>query len=60
MSKLKKNIKGAFCPECGKKLFRVKAKAHKPTTCGNCKFIIKNPYEVFTPKSKYLKQLKNE
>ena len=55
---MKKNVKGAFCPKCNKKLFRVKIKKDKPTKCNYCGFVIENPYEVFTPKSKYLKQLK--
>ena len=55
---MKKNIKGAFCPGCGKKLFRVKAKLHKPTTCNYCKYVIENPREIFVPKSKYLEALK--
>ena len=56
---MKACIKACFCPNCKKKLFRRKIKRNKPTTCGSCKFIIKNPYEVFVPKSKYLK-LKEE
>jgi len=55
---VKKNIKGCFCPRCNKKLFRVKVKKNKPTTCNYCGFIIKNPREVFVPKSKYLETLK--
>lgn len=52
---MKKYIKGCFCEKCGKKLFRVKTRRNKPTTCGSCKFVIANPYETFTPRSKYLK-----
>ena len=55
---MKKNIKGCFCPKCNKKLFRVKIKRNKPTTCNYCGFVIENPFEVFIPKSKYLKTLK--
>jgi DNA-directed RNA polymerase subunit RPC12/RpoP len=54
----KKNIKGCFCPKCGKKLFRRKTKRDKSTTCNYCGFVISNPYEVFTPKSKYLEMKK--
>ncbi len=56
---MKKNIKGCFCPKCNKKLFRVKTKPNKPTTCNYCGFVIENPYETFIPKSKYLKSIKN-
>jgi len=57
---MKKNIKGCFCPKCKKKLFRVKTRINKSTTCNYCGFIIENPREVFVAKSKYLKLLKNE
>jgi len=57
---MKKSIKGAFCPQCHKKLFRVKAKRNKPTTCNYCGFVIENPREIFVPKSKYLQLMKNE
>jgi len=57
---MKKNIKGAFCPRCGKKIFRKKVIANKSTKCNYCGFVIENPREVFVPKSKYLKSIKNE
>jgi len=56
---MKKNIKGCFCPKCNKKLFRVKVRKDKPTTCNYCGFVITNSREIFIPKSKYLK-LKND
>jgi len=58
----RREVKGAFCPKCGKKLFRRKIKRNVPTTCNYCSFVIQNPREVFIPKSKYLekqKELKN-
>lgn len=55
---MKKNIKGCFCPKCKKKLFRVKVKVNKSTICNYCKFVIKNPRDVFIPKSKYLEMKK--
>ena len=55
---MKKNIKGAFCPKCKKKLFRVKTRGNKTTTCNYCGFVIENPREVFVAKSKYLNSLK--
>ena len=57
--KHKKNVKGCFCPKCNKKLFRVKVMLNKSTKCNYCGFVIKNPREVFVPKSKYLKSIKN-
>jgi len=57
---MKKNIKGCFCPKCEKKLFRVKVRINKPTTCNYCGFVIVNPKDVFIPKSKYLKQIGKE
>lgn len=53
----KKKVKGAFCPNCHKKLFRMKVK--KPTKCNYCGFEIFEPKKIFVPKSKYLK-LKQE
>jgi len=55
---MKKNIKGCFCPRCGKKLFRVKVRNNKSTTCNYCGVVIQNPKEVFIPKSKYLKAIR--
>ena len=55
---MKKNIKGAFCPKCNERLFRVKVKRNKSTICNYCGFVIRNPREVFIPKSKYLEALK--
>lgn len=51
---MKKNIKGAFCPKCKKKLFRVKTKTDKSTKCNYCGFVIENLRDVFVAKSKYL------
>lgn len=59
MTKNKKQLFGCFCEKCGKKLFRRKAKRNKPTKCNYCGYKILNPYETFTPKTKYLK-LKNK
>jgi len=58
-NKLKKNIKGAFCPNCKKKLFRRKVKRNKPTKCNYCNFVIQNPYDIFFSKKQYL-ELKNK
>ncbi len=53
----RREVKGCFCPKCGKKLFRRKLKRNKPTRCNYCNFIIQNPREVFIPKSKYLEKI---
>ena len=55
----KKKLFACYCPSCNRKLFRRKIRRNQPTTCGNCGFVIKNPYDVFIPKSKYLKQKNN-
>ncbi len=57
---MKKNIKGAFCPKCHSKLFRVKVKINKSTICNNCGFVITNPKKIFVAKSKYLDEKKNK
>lgn len=49
---MKKTIKKGFCPKCNKIMVRkmaIRRKKVKPTQCGNCGFIIQNPYEVFNP-----------
>ena len=53
----RKGVKGCFCPQCGKKLFRRRTRRNVPTICNYCNFRIKDPYSVFTPKSKYLKEI---
>jgi len=57
---MKRKIKGAFCPKCNKKLFRVKVRRNKPTTCNYCGFLIENPFKIFIPKTKYLDMKKND
>lgn len=59
---MRRQIKACFCPnpKCKKKLFRRKIKKNKPTKCNYCGYKILNPYEVFIPKSEYLKLKKNE
>jgi len=52
---MKKILKGCFCPNCKKKLFRrrsIRIRDIKPTTCGSCGFVIKNPHEIFVAKKK--------
>lgn len=56
---MKRQVKACFCPRCKKKLFRRKVKRNKSTKCNFCNFLITNPYDVFIPKSEYLK-LKKE
>ncbi len=55
---MKRNIKGCFCPKCGKKLFRRKVKRNIPTTCNYCGYVISNPYNVFVSKQRYLEKQK--